>query len=343
MAGARAERRLAAILAADVVGYSALVEQDEAATLARLARLRCEVVEPQLAEHGGRLVKLIGDGLLAEFASVVDAAACAVAIQKRNDSGLSLRIGLNLGDVVVADEDLYGDGVNVAARLEGLAEAGGIVVSGTVRDQLHGQPGLGFASLGEPRLKNIARPVRAYRLTDAAGAAGADLAGPGLRPSIAVLPFDNLGGDPERSYFSDGLSEDLITALSRFRDMVVLARHSSFALRGEALGAVELGRRLGVRFLLEGSVRRAGQRVRLKDGVECRRSLVGDVAGDPGASPRGCLGRGQDVANLAQPAGHVHGGRPGELQPVGAGEVEPQSNRVHCPAARPRTSTWRRS
>ena len=263
MAGARAERRLAAILAADVVGYSALVEQDEAATLARLARLRCEVVEPQLAEHGGRLVKLIGDGLLAEFASVVDAAACAVAIQKRNDSGLSLRIGLNLGDVVVADEDLYGDGVNVAARLEGLAEAGGIVVSGTVRDQLHGQPGLGFASLGEPRLKNIARPVRAYRLTDAAGAAGADLAGPGLRPSIAVLPFDNLGGDPEQSYFSDGLSEDLITALSRFRDLVVLARHSSFALRGEALGAVELGRRLGVRFLLEGSVRRAGQRVRI--------------------------------------------------------------------------------
>jgi adenylate cyclase len=263
MTAARPERRLAAILAADVVGYSALVERDEAGTLARLATMRGRVIEPLLAEHRGRLVKLIGDGLLVEFGSVVEATACAVAIQERNDSGLSLRIGLNLGDVVVAGEDLYGDGVNVAARLEGLAEPGGIVVSGTVRDQLHGQPGLGFASLGEPRLKNIARPVRAYRLTG--GAASTDLVPlrPGLRPSIAVLPFDNLGGDPEQSYFSDGLSEDLITALSRFRDLIVLARHSSFALRGEALGAVELGRRLGVRYLLEGSVRRAGSRVRV--------------------------------------------------------------------------------
>ena len=263
MASPRPDRHLAAILAADVVGYSALVERDEAGTLARLAALRAEVIEPLLAEHRGRLVKLIGDGVLAEFASVVDAAACAVAIQARNDGGLALRIGLNLGDVVVAGEDLYGDGVNVAARLEGLAEPGGIVVSGTVRDQLHGQSGLGFVSLGEPPLKNIARPVRAYRLVDAMASVGPEPPRPGMRPSIAVLPFDNLGGDPEQTYFSDGLSEDLITALSRFRDLIVLARHSSFALRGEALGAIELGRRLGVRYLLEGSVRRAGGRVRV--------------------------------------------------------------------------------
>jgi adenylate cyclase len=259
----RPERRLAAILAADVVGYSALVDQDEAGTLARLANLRREVIEPLLAEHRGRLVKLIGDGMLAEFASVVDAAACSLAIQARNDGGLLLRIGLNLGDVVVDGDDLYGDGVNVAARLEGLAEPGGIVVSGTVRDQLHGQPVLGFTSLGEPQLKNIARPVRAYRLADAGSQAPPVSSWTDVRPSIAVLPLDNLGGDPEQSYFSDGLSEDLITALSRFRDLIVLARHSSFALRGQALGAVELGRRLGVRYLLEGSVRRAGSRVRV--------------------------------------------------------------------------------
>ena len=229
MAGARAERRLAAILAADVVGYSALVEQDEAATLARLARLRREVIEPLFAEHRGRLVKLIGDGLLAEFASVVDAAACAVAIQARNDSGLSLRIGLNLGDVVVADEDLYGDGVNVAARLEGLAEAGGIVVSGTAFDHLHGQPGLTFASLGEQRLKNIVHPVRAYRLTGGGLETVSAPPAAGERLSIAVLPFDNRSSDTDQAYFSDGIAEDLLTALSRFRDLRVLARHSSTA------------------------------------------------------------------------------------------------------------------
>ena len=259
----RPERRLAAILAADVVGYSALVEQDEAGTLARLAALRNGVIAVLLAAHRGRLVKLLGDGVLAEFASVVDAVACAMAIQSGNTSGLQLRIGVNLGDVVVEGDDLYGDGVNVAARLEGLAGPGGIVVSGTVHDHLHGQPGLAFQGLGEQRLKNIARPVRAYRLLPGGGGPVAAPASPGERPSIAVLPFDNLGGDPEQSYFSDGLSEDLITALSRFRDLVVLARHSSFALRGEALDAVEIGRRMGVRYLLEGSVRRVGGRVRV--------------------------------------------------------------------------------
>jgi adenylate cyclase len=265
MAAPRPDRRLAAILAADVAGYSALVEQDEAGTLARLAALRADLVAPLLREHRGRLVKLLGDRFLAEFASVVDAAACAVAIQDRNAGGLPLRIGINLGDVVVDGDDLYGDGVNVAARLEGLADPGGIVVSGTAWDHLHGQPGLTFASLGEQRLKNIARPVRAYRavLASSATAPGTPAAPPPERPSLAVLPFDNLSGDPTQAYFSDGVTEDLITELSRFRDLVVLARHSSFALRGQPHDAVEIGRRLGVRYLLEGSVRRAGDRVRV--------------------------------------------------------------------------------
>jgi len=263
MVSPRIDRKIAAIMAVDVTGFSALVEQDEAGTLARLATLRAELIQPLLAIHHGRLIKLLGDGFLAEFASVVDAVACAAEIQDGNRDGLPLRIGVNLGDVVIDGDDLLGDGVNVAARLEGLAEPGGIVVSGTAFDHLHGQPGLAFTSLGEQRLKNIARPVRAYRLVDAAAPARPAPHPGGIRPSIAVLPFDNLGGDPEQSYFSDGLAEDLITALSRFRDLFVLARHSSFALRGEALGAVELGRRLGVRYLLEGSVRRAGERVRI--------------------------------------------------------------------------------
>ena len=169
MASQRANRRLAAILAADVVGYSRLVERDEAGTLARLAALRADVIEPALAEHRGRLVKLIGDGVLAEFGSVVDAVACAIDIHQRNADGLPLRIGVNLGDVVADGDDIYGDGVNVAARLEGIAEPGGIVVSGTAWDHLHGQPGLSFASLGEQQLKNIARPVRAYRVAAGTG------------------------------------------------------------------------------------------------------------------------------------------------------------------------------
>ena len=263
MASQRANRRLAAILAADVAGYSGLVERDEAGTLARLATLRDDVIEPALAEHRGRLVKLIGDGVLAEFGSVVDAVACAIDIQQRNSDGLPLRIGVNLGDVVAEGDDIYGDGVNVASRLEGIAEIGGVVVSGTAWDQLHGKLGLSFESLGEQRLKNIARPVRAYRLAGRTGPAVTTEAALPDRPSIAVLPFDNMSGDPEQAYFSDGITEDLITELSRFRDLVVLARQSSFALRGQALSAVELGRRLGVRYLLEGSVRKAGERVRI--------------------------------------------------------------------------------
>jgi adenylate cyclase len=271
-ATARAERRLAAIMVADIVGYSRLIEQDEASTLAAIKSLREQAIDPLLTEHKGRIVKLMGDGAIAEFASVVDAVACAVMIQKvvgelqakvAADRRIVFRIGINLGDVVVDGDDLLGDGVNVAARLEGLAEPGGIVVSGTVFDHLFGQSALAFASLGEQQLKNIARPIRAYRLTAGGVTAPPAPVKAGERPSIAVLPFDNLSSDPDQTYFSDGITEDLITALSRFRDLRVLARHSSFAFRGQPLDAAELGRRLDVGYLLEGSVRRAGERVRV--------------------------------------------------------------------------------
>src|SRR4051794_9986942 len=271
MAKARVERRLAAILAADVVGYSRLVEQDEASTLAAIKDLREQAIDPLLAEHKGRIVKLMGDGAIMEFASVVDAVACAVAVQKavadrqaRSPPGrrIVFRIGVNLGDLVVEGDDLLGDGVNVAARLEQLCEPGGVLVSGTAYDHLQGKPGMPLQFAGEQRVKNIARPIRTYRLV-AHGTAGAMPAQKTDLPSIAVLPFDNLSGDPAQTYFSDGFTEDLITELSRFRTLVVLARHSSFSLRGQRHDAIEVGRRLGVSYLLEGSVRRAGERVRI--------------------------------------------------------------------------------
>src|SRR4051812_14955438 len=263
MAPLRTDRRLAAILAADVAGYSALVERDESGTLARLTALRSRVIGPSLVLHRGRLVKVMGDDFLAEFASVVDAVVCAAAIQAHELTDLPMRIGVNLGDVVVDGGDLYGDGVNIAARLEGLAEPGGIVVSGTAWDHLHGQSGLGFDSLGEQHQKNIVRPVRAYRVATDWTIPPAAPAKTPERPSIAVLPFDNLSGDPAQSYFSDGMTEDLITELSRFRDLRVVARHSSFSFRNQSLDAEKIGRRLGVRYLVEGSVRRAGERVRV--------------------------------------------------------------------------------
>jgi adenylate cyclase len=275
VAAARVERRLAAILAADVVGYSALMERDEDRTLARLKAHRREFIEPLIAEHRGRVVKLMGDGALCEFASVVDAVACAVAIQRGmaererdvlEAERILFRLGVNLGDVIrEEDGDLYGDGVNIAARLEQLAEPGGIVVSGSAYDHLQGKLGCSFEYLGERRLKGIERLVRAYRVELGAGT-GATSA-PALtlpdKPSIAVLPFDNVSDDPAQAYFSDGITEDIITELSRFRDLLVIARNSSFAFKGKPVDAVEVGRRLGVRFLLEGSVRKAGERVRI--------------------------------------------------------------------------------
>ncbi|MFO1073706.1 MAG: adenylate/guanylate cyclase domain-containing protein [Geminicoccaceae bacterium] len=273
-ATARAERRLAAIVAADVVGYARLVEQDEQRTLERLKAHLRELILPHLAEHRGRMVKLLGDGMLCEFASVVDAVACAVAIQRAmvaREAGVEeaarirLRIGINLGDVICdADGDLQGDAMNVAARLEGLAEPGGIVVAGTAFDHLQGKLDCGFAFLGEQQLKNIGRPVRAYRVT-LDGEPMRSAAPPPLpdKPSIAVLPFTNMSGDPEQDYFADGLVEEIITGLSRVRSFFVIARNSTFTYKGRAVDVRQVSRELGVCYVLEGSIRKAGTRVRI--------------------------------------------------------------------------------
>jgi TolB-like protein len=274
MADPHPERRLAAILAADVVGYSRLVEEDEAATLAALKSLRQQVIDPLLAEHKGRIVKLMGDGALVEFGSVVDAVACAVAVQRAVAEHqadvpvkrrIVFRIGINLGDVVVEGEDLLGDGVNIAARLEQLCEPGGMVVSGTAYDHLAGKLACDLEELGLQHLKNIARPVRAYRAVMGAHPTVSRPATPALpdKPAIAVLPFDNMSGDPEQAYFSDGITEDIITELSRFRELLVIARNSSFAFRGKAQDVREVGRALGAGYVVEGSVRRAGDWVRI--------------------------------------------------------------------------------
>ena len=272
MAEARAKRRLAAILAADVVGYSRLMEHDEAGTLTALKARRREVLAPLVAQHHGRLVKVMGDGVLVEFASAVDAVECAVEVQKRfaetNRSlpeacRIVLRIGINLGDVIVEGSDLYGDGVNVAARLENLAEPGSICVSGSVYDQVKRKLASGFDDLGAQAIKNIAEPVHVYRVREERDEPEQKPLPLPDRPSIAVLPFDNLSGQPEETYFSDGITEDIITGLARFRSLFVIARNSSFAFRGKPIDIAEIGRKLGVSYLLEGSVRRAGDRVRI--------------------------------------------------------------------------------
>jgi TolB-like protein/class 3 adenylate cyclase len=269
-------RRLAAILAADVAGYSRLMGADEEGTLERLKALRRELLDPKIDEHRGRIVKTTGDGLLVEFASVIDAVRCAVEVQQampeRNtdvaaDSRIELRIGINLGDVIVEGDDLYGDGVNIAARIEALADAGGVFVSNTVHDHVRDQLPFVFEDLGEQQVKNIARPVRVYRVRDAATAAASPLAPPPLplpdKPSIAVLPFANMSGDPEQEYFADGMVEEIITALSRIRWLFVIARNSSFTYKNQAVDMKQVGRELGVRYVLEGSVRKAGGRVRI--------------------------------------------------------------------------------
>jgi TolB-like protein len=272
MTDLRAERRLTTIMAADVVSYSRLVEADEAGTLAALRSLKQGVLEPLLAEHRGRLVKLMGDGLIAEFGSVVSAVACAAAVQRQLASRqeqvpperrIVLRIGINLGDVVVEGDDLLGDGVNIAARLEQACPRGGVLISGTAHDQLQGKLDVRFESVGELRLKNIARPVRAYRMalkgtpTPEAAIAFAD------KPAVAVLPFEDMSGDPGQAYFSDGITEDIITELSRFRHLMVIARSSSFSFRGKSMDVREIGRMLGAGYVVEGSIRRAGDRIRL--------------------------------------------------------------------------------
>jgi adenylate cyclase len=270
-------RRLAAILAAYVAGYSRLMGADEEGTHERLKALHRELLDPKIAAHHGRIVKTTGDGMLAEFASVVDAVRCAVEVQQampeRNtsvgaESCIELRIGINLGDVIVEPDDLYGDGVNIAARIEALADAGGVFVSHTVHDHVRDRLPFVFEDLGEHQVKNIARPVRVYRVRDA-GAARSSSAPmqPALplpdKPSIAVLPFQNMSGDPEQEYFADGMVEEIITALSRITWLFVIARNSSFAYKGKSPDLRQVGRELGVRYVLEGSVRKAGQRVRI--------------------------------------------------------------------------------
>lgn len=274
---AEVQRRLAAILAADVVGFSAMMERAEEATYAEINRLRREVVDPSLVRHQGRLIKSTGDGVLAEFASPLAAAKCAIDIQQTlsaSPDGIRMRIGLNLGDVIVQEDgDVYGEGINVAARLEGLADPGGILVSAKVHNEIEGKLEADFEDRGERQLKNIAKPIRTYALTPS-GSGGPNsvsnkiMQGPAQpalpdKPSIAVLPFQNMSGDPEQEYFADGMVEDIITALSRFNSLFVIARNSSFTYKGKAVDIKRVGRELGVRYVLEGSVRKAGGRVRI--------------------------------------------------------------------------------
>ena len=267
----RVQRRLAAILAADVVGYSALMQRAEEATYAEFERLKRELIAPCLSRHEGRLIKTTGDGALAEFASPLAAIRCAVEIQEHLASGgspLRLRVGLNLGDVIVGqDGDLYGDGINIAVRLEGIADPGGILISEKVYSEVEGKLDVGFEDRGEQQLKNISKPVRAYAVRAGAHSALTDRlsAAPPLpdKPSIAVLPFQNMSGDPEQEYFADGMVEDIITALSRFKALFVIARNSSFTYKGRAVDVKQVGRELGVRYVLEGSVRKAANRVRI--------------------------------------------------------------------------------
>ncbi|MBB3317250.1 adenylate cyclase [Rhizobium sp. BK181] len=269
------ERRLTAILAADVVGYSRLMGIDETGTLAAVNRHRKELIEPALAGHGGRLVKLIGDGLLAEFSSVVNAVACAVDIQRgmqqRNigveqEQRIQLRIGINLGDVIVEDGDIFGDGVNIAARLEGIAAPGGIAVSASVNDQVGSKLDLRFEDMGHQTLKNIRQPVRVYAVLldrPAERPAPATSIGRSNRRSILVLPFTNMSDDPDQEYFSDGLTEDIITDLSKISDLAVTPRNTTFTYKGQQVKIGQIARELSVRYVLQGSVRKAGARVRI--------------------------------------------------------------------------------
>jgi adenylate cyclase len=290
---ARVERRLAAILAADVAGYSRLMGVDDVATLRALKAHRREVVDPAIAAHNGRIVKTTGDGMLVEFASVVDAVTCAMSVQKsmadRNDTGIGLahsngtpriifRIGINVGDIIIDGDDIFGDGVNVAARVEAECEPGGVYLSANAFEQIRGKTSFTFDDMGERHLKNIDRPIRVYSVRAGESRIAAQSNEHATifsmlekskplplpeKPSIAVLPFQNMSGDPEQEYFADGMVEDIITALSRFKTLFVIARNSSFSYKGKSPDIRQVGRELGVRYVLEGSVRKAGSRVRI--------------------------------------------------------------------------------
>jgi adenylate cyclase len=268
-------RRLSAILAADIAGYSRLMGQDETATVRDLKGHQAAIL-PLVGRHGGRIIDTAGDGILAEFPSVIGATACAVEIQRvmaaRNEEvpeprRMLFRIGINLGDVIHDETRIYGDGINVAARLEGLAEPGGVLVSQAVHDQVRDRLDLAFEDLGERELKNIARPVRVYRLRTPAESKGAPAPGAALplpdKPSIAVLPFSNMSGDPEQEHFADGIAEDILTGLARLRWLFVIACNSSFTYKGRHVDVRQVGRELGVRYVLEGSVRKGGNRIRI--------------------------------------------------------------------------------
>jgi adenylate cyclase len=277
----RVERRLAAVLAMDVAGYSRLMGADEEGTLGKLKALRKAVVDPKIVEHRGRIVKTTGDGMLVEFVSAVDAARCAVEVQRdmaaQNsevppDSRIEFRIGVHVGDIIIDDNDIFGDGVNIAARLEGIAEPGGVCISDDAHRQIRGKVDFAYNDMGLQSLKNIIEPMRAWRmrlgseafsLTLNSSAAPAQTLTLPDKPSIAVLAFQNMSGDPEQEYFADGISEDIITALSRSRWLFVIARNSSFTYKGHAVDIKQAGRELGVRYVLEGSVRKAGKRVRI--------------------------------------------------------------------------------
>lgn len=281
MADERMERRLAAVLAADVAGYSLLMGRDEEGTLTQLKAFRTRLVDPTIAAHRGRIVKTTGDGMLVEFASAVDAARCAVEVQRGvalenvdvpEHARIEFRIGIHVGDIIVDDDDIFGDGVNIAARLEGIAQPGGICISDDAQRQIRGKLDSPFEDMGPQNLKNIAEPMRAWRLSvDAKSAEYLSAERPALaqaltlpdKPSIAVLPFQNMSSDPEQDYFADGIVEDIITALSRYHGLFVIARNSSFAYKGQAVDIKRVGRELGVRYVLEGSVRKIPGRVRV--------------------------------------------------------------------------------
>ena len=276
------EHRLAAVLAADMVGYSRLMEADERGTLARLRAHRIELIDPAIAKNQGRIIKTTGDGMLVEFQSVADAVRCAVEVQERmrrrnadvaDDRRIEFRIGINLGDIIFEDGDIFGDGVNVASRVEQLAEVGGICVTGAVYGQVEGRLEVGFEDLGEKLLKNISRPVRVYRVValstpEVRTTAPADVEGAGtktavVKPTVAVLPFANMSGDAEQEFFVDGLTEDILTELSRRRELFVISRTSTFVYKGQAGNLREIAQKLGARYLVEGSVRKAGDRLRV--------------------------------------------------------------------------------
>jgi TolB-like protein/class 3 adenylate cyclase len=277
----RVERRLAAVLAADVAGYSRLMGVDEEGTLARLKEIRKTIVDPMIAAHRGRIVKTTGDGVLVDFVSAVDAARCSVEIQRgmaaQNadvppDIRIEFRIGIHIGDIIIDDNDIFGDGVNIAARLEGVAEPGGVCISDDAQRQIRGKVDMTFDDIGPKNLKNIVEPVRAWRLRPSGGGTNALIKSPSEsasplalpdKPSIAVLAFQNMSGDPDQEYFADGIVEDIITALARMPWFFVVARNSSFTYKSRAVDLKQVGRDLGVRYILEGSVRSAGNRVRV--------------------------------------------------------------------------------